>query len=63
MTIREAARRLGLDGSTLRHQLKNGSLRGVRIPNTPGGRWYISEPEVIRYALEHRRVKSLDTAP
>ena len=51
MTIPEAARRLGLAPSTLRHQIKNRALRAHKM----GRGWYVSPDEVERYRLVHRR--------
>jgi len=51
-SLPEAAKLLGLAPSTLRHQLKNGKLRGRKISRD----WYLTEDEVERYRLEHRRV-------
>ena len=46
MTIPEAAKALGLAESTLRHQIKNRKLHAYRM----GGRWYVADIEVARYA-------------
>lgn len=51
MTLTEAAERLGLAPSTLRVQLRNGKLRGVKR----GRDWWITAGEVERYAAEHGR--------
>lgn len=55
LTVPEAAARLGLSTSTLRHQIRNGKLRGQR--HGPPGRtwWTVSEQEVERYRKEHKR--------
>jgi excisionase family DNA binding protein len=51
MTLQEAAERLGLSPSTLRVQLMNGKLRGVKR----GRDWWITPSEVDRYGREHGR--------
>jgi len=51
-SLPEAAKLLGLAPSTLRHQLKNGKLRGRKISRD----WYLTEDEVARYRRENRRV-------
>ena len=51
-SLPEAAKLLGLAPSTLRHQLKNGKLRGRKISRD----WYLTEDEVERYRRENRRV-------
>ena len=53
MTINEAAEVLGLQPSTLRLQVKLGKLRAHRM----GGRLYVTEVEVDRYARESLRAK------
>jgi excisionase family DNA binding protein len=49
MTLKEAADRLGVAPSTLRVQLRNGKLRGVKR----GRDWWITPAEVDRYGKEH----------
>jgi excisionase family DNA binding protein len=51
LTLAEAARRLGVHASTLRHQIANGRLKARKI----GRDWTVSEREVDRYARENRR--------
>ena len=51
-SLPEAAKLLGLAPSTLRHQVKNGKLRGRKISRD----WYVTAEEVERYRREHRRV-------
>lgn len=51
MTINEAADKLGLAPSTLRHQIRNGKLRVRKM----GGRNYVSDAEVARYLAENKR--------
>lgn len=58
MTINEAADRLGLAPSTLRHQIRNGKLKVRRM----GGRNYVSDDEVRRYLAENRRKGVSDVA-
>jgi excisionase family DNA binding protein len=49
LTLSEAAARLGLAASTLRHQVQAGRLRA-----TPVGKTYvITEDEIARYRAEH----------
>ena len=45
MTLNEAAARLGLDPSTLRHQIANGALRATKR----GRDWWVTAREVERY--------------
>ena len=52
MTIPQAAKALGLSPSTLRHQIKNRTLKAHKM----GRGWYVSPEEVERYRREHRRV-------
>jgi excisionase family DNA binding protein len=52
ITLMEAGARLGLSPSTLRWQIRNGSLRARKI----GWAWTVTEREVERYAAQHRRV-------
>lgn len=47
LTLNEAAESLGLDPSTLRHQLRNGQLRGRKI----GPVWTVTPEEVARYRM------------
>lgn len=49
--LAEAARRLGLAPSTLRHQIRNGRLRATKF----GSAWVVTEREVERYRNEVRR--------
>jgi excisionase family DNA binding protein len=51
MTITEAAKRLDLSPKTLRQQIKNRKLRAHKMGRT----WFVSDDEVARYAMEHRR--------
>lgn len=51
LTLAEAAERLGVLPSTLRHQIRNGKLRATK----PGRDWLVTEREVERYARENRR--------
>ena len=48
LTLTEAAARLGVAASTLRHQIRKGKLRGRLVGKT----WTISEREADRYASE-----------
>lgn len=50
LTLTEAADRLGLAASSLRHQIRNGKLRARKV----GRDWTVSEREVERYARDHR---------
>jgi len=52
MTLAEAADRLGVAASTLRHQIANGSLRAKKR----GRDWWVTKPEVARYQQQHRRI-------
>ena len=45
MTLNEAAARLGLDPSTLRHQIANGALRATKR----GRDWWVTEAAVREY--------------
>lgn len=49
--LSEAAQRLGLSASTLRHQIRNGRLRAVKV----GRDWTVTEREIERYRSEVRR--------
>jgi excisionase family DNA binding protein len=51
VTIPEAARSLGLAASTLRRQARRGKLAATKI----GRDWYVTEGEVERYRLDHKR--------
>ncbi len=51
MTLVEAANKLGLAPSTLRHQRKNGKLKAVKM----GRGWYVTDEEVARYAAQNKR--------
>lgn len=46
VTLSEAAERLNLSPSTLRHQIRNGRLNAFKI----GRDWVTDEAEVLRYA-------------
>ena len=50
MTLTEAAARLGMAASTLRHQIHNGRLRARLIGKT----YVVSERELARYRAESR---------
>lgn len=50
-SIPQAAKLLGLAPSTLRHQVKNGKLRAVKVSRD----WYVTAEEVERYRRENRR--------
>lgn len=50
LTLTEAGLRLGLEASSLRHQIRNGKLRARKM----GPLWTVTEQEVERYAREHR---------
>jgi excisionase family DNA binding protein len=50
LTLEEAAARLGLASSTLRHQIRNGALAAERL----GGRYVVTAEAVEAYAQEHR---------
>lgn len=50
LTLTEAAARLHLDPSSLRHQIRNGKLRARKV----GPVWTVSEREVDRYGRENR---------
>jgi excisionase family DNA binding protein len=51
MSLPEAAKSLGLDESTLRHQIRNGKLRATKVARD----WRIESAEVERYRSEHRQ--------
>lgn len=51
LTLAEAAAELGLSSSTLRWQIANGKLKGVKYGKT----WVISRRELDRYGRENRR--------
>ena len=51
VTIPEAARSLGLAGSTLRRQARLGKLAAHKI----GRDWYVTVGEVERYRHDNRR--------
>ena len=51
LTLAEAAARLGVAPSTLRHQIANGKLKATK----PGRDWLVAEREVARYERENRR--------
>lgn len=46
MTLADLATRLGVDTSTLRHQIRNGRLAAVKF----GPVWTVTEKEATRYA-------------
>lgn len=48
LTLTEAAARLGVAASTLRHQIAKGKMRGRLVGKT----WTVSEREVERYRAE-----------
>lgn len=48
MTLPEAAERLGLAPSTLRHQIRNRKLRAYKM----GRSWFVTDEEVERYRAE-----------
>lgn len=50
MTLTEAAVRLGVAPTTLRHQIANGRFRAVKV----GRDWMVSDDEVQRYAALSR---------
>jgi excisionase family DNA binding protein len=50
-TIPEAAKMLGLSPSTLRHQVKNGKLKAIKLARD----WFVTDEEVERYRRENRR--------
>jgi excisionase family DNA binding protein len=50
-SLPQAAKLLGLAPSTLRHQVKNGKLRAVKVSRD----WYITTEEVERYRTENRQ--------
>lgn len=45
LTVTEAAESLGVNRSTLLHQIKNGAIKASRV----GPLWVITEKEVERY--------------
>ena len=49
LTLTEAADRLGLAASTLRHQVQAGRLRATLVGKT----YVITEGELARYRAEH----------
>jgi excisionase family DNA binding protein len=49
MTLTEAAAELGVDASTLRHQIRRGSLRARKV----GRDWTVSRRELARYRADH----------
>jgi excisionase family DNA binding protein len=51
MTLAEAADRLGLHPSTLRHQIRRGAISAEKI----GRDWMVSADEIERYRRENRR--------
>jgi excisionase family DNA binding protein len=51
LTLAEAARALGLSPETLRWQVHNKRLRARKTGNL----WIVTEAEVERYRLEHKR--------
>jgi excisionase family DNA binding protein len=51
MTLTEAAELLGVDASTLRHQIANGKLKARKV----GRDWHVTPAEVKRYAEHVRR--------
>ena len=51
MPLREAAEALGLEQSTLRHQIRNGKLAATKR----GRDWYVDPLEVERYKRENQR--------
>lgn len=57
MTLTEAAELLGVDASTLRHQIANGKLKARKV----GRDWHVTPAEVKRYQ-EHVRRGVRDTA-
>ena len=50
MTLTEAAELLGLDPSSLRHQIANGKLRAKKM----GRDWFVTPREVERYRRESK---------
>ena len=50
LTLNQAADRLGLAASTLRHQVRNGKLRAHKR----GRDLFVSEREVERYSRENK---------
>jgi excisionase family DNA binding protein len=58
MTLIEAAALLGLDASTLRHQIRNGKLRAEKI----GRDWHVTPDEVERYRREVARQRTREDA-
>lgn len=51
LSLPEAAKRLGLHESTLRHQIKNGKLAARKVSRD----WYLTSEEVERYRLQNQR--------
>jgi excisionase family DNA binding protein len=45
MTLADAAKRLGVDPSTLRHQIRAKVFNARKV----GHHWYVTPEEVIRY--------------
>lgn len=45
MTLNDAAEQLGIDASTLRHQIRNGRLKATKM----GPVWTVTSAEVERY--------------
>lgn len=48
LTLTQLAERLGVDQSTLRHQIRNGSLKATKF----GSIWVVSIREADRYASQ-----------
>lgn len=48
MTLAEAADRLGLSPSTLRHQIRNGRLRARKVSRD----WYVAPDDLEKYRAE-----------
>ena len=51
MPLKDAAESLGLEQSTLRHQIRNGKLAATKR----GRDWYVDPSEVERYRTENRK--------
>jgi excisionase family DNA binding protein len=49
MTLTEAAAELGLEPSTLRHQIRNGRIRARKV----GPVWTVTPAELAHYRAEH----------
>jgi len=47
-TLREAAAKLGVAPSTLRHQIRNGKFKARKVSRD----WYVTEAEIERYRRE-----------